>query len=92
VNSGGVTRTKQEKKEGEKGCPAVAAVVSGAAGGDKQRSWWFAVMTAALFFFLLSLPSIFHSLLCFFFFSVFPLFCSLFSLLIFLLSSSPLYL
>ena len=34
VNSGGVAGTKQEKKEGEKGWPAVATIIGWAVGGD----------------------------------------------------------
>ena len=100
VNTGGVAGMKQEKREREKGWPAVAAVIDGAAGGDKQRHWWFAVVAAALFFsFLLSLSSVFRSLPYFFFsflfsFALPPLFSTLsllFCSFLFFALSSPVF-
>jgi len=77
VNSGGKAGTKQEKKEGEKGWPTVAATVVCATGGDRRRRWRFAV----LFFFSLSILCFtFSSLLLLL--SAFPL-----SFLFFLFSS-----
>ena len=81
VNSGGVAGTQQEKEEGEKGWPAVAATVGCATGSDRRRRWW----PVTLFFF--SLSPLFYVLFLLFSSSFFFSFSPLFSLL-----SSALYL